>query len=154
MKKTTSFTGGGGPRVALAVCLCLAGCGRPRDFQPTVPVSGVVTYRGQPVPQGRIQFAPDMTGPGVRAAFGNLDSRGRYTLSTYGKGDGAIVGTHRVAIVARRQAAAPFDREAVAAGLTSGPPSLIPEHYGNGATSGLTAEVQPGPNTINFDLGD
>lgn len=32
--------------------------------------------------------------------------------------------------------------------------SIIPEKYNNAETSGLTATVAPGDNTINFDLSD
>jgi len=32
--------------------------------------------------------------------------------------------------------------------------SLIPTKYNNAETSGLTATVAPGDNTINFDLSD
>lgn len=140
--------------ITLLGCICLVGCGRGGDLQPTATVSGVVTYRGQPVPSGRIQFVPDARGPGVRTAFGLLDSQGRYTLSTYGNGDGAIVGTHRVGIVARQPTTGPVNKEAVAAGLVPDVPSLIPNRYASPGTSGLRAEVQPDSNTINFELED
>jgi hypothetical protein len=63
-------------------------------------VSGKVTYKGQPVQHGLVSFMPDQEkgtiGP---PAVGALSPDGSYVLSTETSGDGAIVGSHKVAIV-------------------------------------------------------
>jgi hypothetical protein len=73
----------------------LSGCGGgPVATPTTLPVKGVVTYKGVPVKTGRVQFEPD----GGRDAYGDIQPDGTYTLTTYTKDDGAIPGTHRVAV--------------------------------------------------------
>ena len=59
-----------------------------------VPVSGLVTYKGKPLTRGTVVFEPDAGRP----AHGEIQSDGRYTLSTFKDGDGAVEGTHRVSI--------------------------------------------------------
>jgi hypothetical protein len=51
------------------------------------PVSGTVTYNGQPLEKGMISFTPDGT-KGV-GATGVIED-GSYALSTAGGGDGAL----------------------------------------------------------------
>ncbi len=53
----------------------------------------------KPYPGGKVIFAPvgkDESGKAGRAAIGVPDDQGRFTLSTYKPGDGAIVGEHVV----------------------------------------------------------
>lgn len=74
-----------------------SGCGPSRDpnLPPTAYVSGQVTYNGKPVDQGTVTFHPIGVGnPGV----GLLDENGKFELSTYTPGDGAVVGQHSVTI--------------------------------------------------------
>lgn len=88
---------------ALAACsvVLAAGCGG--DQLETVPVSGVVTCQGKPVPSARVMFSPqaiegreasDLGKPGI----GTTDDQGRFTLSTYSDGDGVVVGRHAVSV--------------------------------------------------------
>jgi len=81
--------------VLLLLCVgaALAGCddGRPQR----VPVSGAVLIDGQPLDYGFVRFIPEKG----RLATGRLDDRGRFTLTTYEKGDGVALGTHRVEII-------------------------------------------------------
>lgn len=60
----------------------------------TVPVSGVVTYKGNPLTRGTVVFEPDAGRP----AHGAIQPDGHYTLSTFKDGDGAVEGAHRVSI--------------------------------------------------------
>lgn len=60
----------------------------------TVPASGVATYKGKPLTRGTVVFEPDAGRP----AHGAIQSDGRYTLTTFNEGDGAVEGTHRVSI--------------------------------------------------------
>ncbi|MBX3427865.1 MAG: hypothetical protein KF688_19455 [Pirellulales bacterium] len=93
---------------------------------PIVPVSGRVLLDGKPLTHGIVRFAP----PNQRPALGRLDGEGRFTLTTRSDGDGAIVGTHRVAVQSHEP--------------TSNPPGVkwhAPQKYANYSSSGLTQEI-------------
>src|SRR5262249_27200888 len=69
-----------------------------------VPVSGLITLDGKPLANAYVTFQPigrsgsPNPGPG---SSGKTDAQGRYTLQVVGRPDkGAVVGTHRVQIVA------------------------------------------------------
>ena len=72
-----------------------AGCGDGRPQR--VPVSGTVLIDGAPVPYGFVTFAPAKG----RTASGQLDKEGHFTLTSYEPGDGTLLGTQRVAVLAR-----------------------------------------------------
>ncbi|MAT72370.1 MAG: hypothetical protein CMJ58_22940 [Planctomycetaceae bacterium] len=130
---------------AIAAAALSAGCSDSTQLE-TAPVTGVVTLDGQPVTTGAIIFTPDSGWVGQ----GELDAQGRFALSTYGDQDGAIVGHHRVAIVAESgdDPAEHFERPP-----TAPIRSLIPERYADNRTSGLTADVKAGvDNEISFPL--
>jgi hypothetical protein len=77
----------------ILLSVAVAGCddGRPRR----VPVSGQVLIDGRPLQVGAIRFSPD----DGRPATGELDGQGRFSLSTFERGDGCVLGTHRVAVI-------------------------------------------------------
>lgn len=90
-------------RAALLAALILplgagSGCGGAPEaaakLSTTVPVSGLVTYKGNPLTRGTVVFEPDAGRP----AHGAIQPDGHYTLSTFKDGDGAVEGTHRVSI--------------------------------------------------------
>lgn len=72
--------------------LACAGCGDGRPAR--VPVSGTVLIDGQPLSRGSITFVQS----GTRPAAGAIDSAGRFTLTCFAAGDGAIPGHYRVAV--------------------------------------------------------
>jgi hypothetical protein len=123
---------------------CQTGCA-PKGDLTTAPVSGKITYKGQPVPTGTIMFVPG-EGP---AATGEIAKDGSYTLSTYSNGDGAVLGAHKVSITALQNVGAGLPEQ-----KSGTPPSLIPKKYISDMTSGLTAEVKQTDNVVNFDLRD
>ena len=86
---------------AMAVCLVQAGC-RNNTPLPTASVSGTVkTEDGKVISNGRIMFGPlDANSDGLsgKLARGNIDENGKFVLTTYNNGDGAVVGRHRVAL--------------------------------------------------------
>jgi hypothetical protein len=90
------------------------------------PVSGQVTIDGKPLTTGVVRFAPE----GGRASQGAIDKQGRFTLGSYEAADGALLGSHRVMIVAREQLTDTTCRW------------YAPKHYASFHTSGLTAEVR------------
>jgi hypothetical protein len=123
--------------------LALAGCGS--DQLKTAIVRGTVTYNGKPVPNGTISFIPT-SGP---SATGEIQPDGSYTLTTYRKGDGAVLGRHTVVIVAMQDMSGrlPEQRNPL-------PPPIVPVQYTSLATSDLRAEVKDEENTVNFSLRD
>jgi hypothetical protein len=106
----------------------LAGCGS--NTSPVAQVRGKVLLNGEPLAKGAIVTLPE-GGRGARGAI--ID--GQFELGTFGNADGALIGTHKVAIIANEPAQT-TDPEA--------PPSksLIPQRYNNPAASGLTIEVK------------
>jgi len=146
-------------KLGLLVCVlscCFTGCGGPASGRlKTATVTGRVTFKGEPLSLGEIKFLPDgATGEGVRVAYSTLDENGRYSLTTYGNGDGAILGSHRVTIVSREEVTPGMGKRMTPQGMAPAqqPKSFIPERYAKPETSGLTAEVKSGSNEINFDL--
>lgn len=136
------------------VCCFASGC-RAR-LPETAPVSGRVTCKGQPVTTGRIVFYPAKG----RAAMGTIGPDGKYTLTTFSVGDGAILGKQGVTIESTRSVIPPGPKSYEEEMRGAAPPAaivpvvqwLVPEKYSQQSTSPLTAEVQHGPNTIDFEL--
>lgn len=123
--------------LGLMLALIAAGCGPKRP--PLAPVGGTVTFEGKPLKSGKIQFVP----ADGRSATGKIRDGRIENVSTFDRDDGVLVGPHRVAIFA-------FVREPVGMEIV---PWLIPQRYGDPATSGLTVEIQSGKkNNLTFDL--
>lgn len=137
----------------LSVCISLfflAGCGgdHARPVK-TEKVTGVVTVGGNPIQGAIVGFHSEK----VRVATGTTDAKGKFRLTTYQTGDGAVPGTHKVSITYS------LDPEAV---VSNDPESLakaveaknrIPAKYNNPETSGLSKEVKAGENNhFEFEL--
>jgi hypothetical protein len=141
--------------IAAAICGC--GSGHPN----VVPVSGAVTYQGQPVSGAQVNF---MAPGAARAAYGVTDAEGKFRLSTFGTDDGALIGSHIVTVAkptetvtgAGMSADDPDGGYAAAMAQAAKSPAVkseLPDKYANAQTSGLTAEVtQAGPNEFTFPL--
>lgn len=69
-------------------------------------------------------------------------------MKTYDDGDGAAIGSHSVTITALDEGSG-LPEEAA-----SEPKLLIPRKFGNAKTSGLTATVNSGDNTVDFALAE
>jgi hypothetical protein len=112
------------------------------------PVRGKVLYKGQPLTTGSIVFAPD-SGRGTSGplAIADIQTDGSYVLHS-GESLGAVVGWHRVTIVALEMQTVPPN-----ATCYPTPRSLVPEKYRDPELSGLACEVKAGQeNGINFNL--
>jgi len=135
-------------------------------FGKRFPVSGTVTYNGNPLEKGKISFVPDDP-KGVGAA-GDIEN-GSYAVSTGGEKDGAVAGKYKVIISAKEdslaKAKADFAKDSkgkdpgylpgrFVARAEAKAKSLIPAGYGDTRTTTLTAEVKEQSNTINFELSD
>lgn len=109
---------------------------------PTAAVEGKVSYQGKPLEFGSVLFQPDR-GPPARGLIGQ---DGAFRLSTYGNGDGAIVGLHRVQVVCyESQRSGNPPRPKPGEELNPGK-LLIPPKYAQFETSGLQVEVKPRDN--------
>ncbi|MDZ7615993.1 MAG: hypothetical protein U1E05_03250 [Patescibacteria group bacterium] len=142
----------------LALCLaCIAaavvmGCGRGSSDR--VVVTGMVTYRGEPLPSGRIHFAPAEGTKAPQSGAEIVD--GKYTVDANG---GVPHGTHKIRITAQRVDpkyagigdSVPSDFQDV-----GGPPmqQYLPEKYN--VRTELEITIQPGTGRITkaFDLVD
>ena len=128
---------------------CQPGANRPK----TVPVTGSVTFKGAPVAGATVSFqATD----GSRSSVGITDDGGKYALTTFVRGDGAVPGEYRVSIKTITQAVV---ESTTADGKYEPPSGPIPEpknelpaKYASTEKSGLKATVSSGPNTADFDL--
>ncbi|WP_165072933.1 hypothetical protein [Paludisphaera rhizosphaerae] len=118
--------------VALALSLIFVGCGDSSSTPPggmTVPVKGIVTYKGKPLAQGTVVFEPDAG----REAQGEVGPDGSFTLSTFAKDDGAVPGSHRVAVKNISK-------------------SVLPLKYQNLASSGIEVVVSAEKGAYTVDL--
>jgi hypothetical protein len=79
---------------ALVICCAVGGCGPQRPKR--VPVSGTVIIDGKPLTRGTVSFVPQ----DARPATGEIGPDGRFTLSTFGEGDGCVPGSHTVTVFA------------------------------------------------------
>ena len=125
----------------------IAGCGS--GELPVAPVEGTVLYNGKPLTSGVVTFLP-ATGP---VATGEIQSDGTFRLSTYGDGDGAVLGKHQVSIGSFRDPT----KEEIAKAEGAEPLGSIPvtpQKYLTPATRGLTAEVKQQNEPFQFELRD
>jgi hypothetical protein len=135
------------PRVGLLIAamagVLVSGCGSGGMGR----VSGTVTHQGQPLQAGTVTFiATDGERPN---ASGDIQPDGSYSLQTTEPGDGAVVGEYQVAISGVDSAVYNTPMPGMPAEV---PKSVIPEKYSDPSTSGLTATVESGSNTKDFDL--
>jgi hypothetical protein len=147
----------------VATLVAMAGCwgtGRP----PTYPVTGTVQWKGKPVEGARVVLVPQQ--PGGQAAAGITDAQGRFRLTTFVEGDGALEGTYRVKVTrydvrtptqAEKQAYLSIEDEQkmrFAGDELPTPPArnLLPKQYEDENTSGITHTVPRGPSTLDIVL--
>jgi hypothetical protein len=141
-------------RLSAAAVICvLAGCGSSDGRSHVAPVKGKVTYKGEPLKTGSIVFVPDAGG---KTAAADISPEGEYVLGSYEATDGAILGKHRVMIIALTAPGGtglPEDMIKLKGGAQS-PVNVIPERFADDKKSGLVAEVKDGENTIDFILSE
>ncbi|QDT54063.1 hypothetical protein Pan44_20900 [Caulifigura coniformis] len=85
--------------ILLLASACLAGCtpssGPQSEVLSTVPVAGILTYKGDPLESFRISFIPV---GGDRTVSGLTDAQGRFQLGTNSPNDGAPIGKYKIAV--------------------------------------------------------
>src|SRR3954464_6242194 len=96
MTSRLKFRAGASSAVMLCAAIALLvgpGC----DKRPArVPVSGQVLIDGEPLKYGAVIFIPE----GGRSSMGPLDQNGHFSLTCFTPNDGALIGSHRVQVLA------------------------------------------------------
>ncbi len=133
--------------IVLLWLAALAGCGS-GSGPDRIPVSGTVSYRGQPVAQGEIRFQP---AEGTKTSpSGATIKDGQYKVTARG---GVPTGKFRVVITAFRPDPRPVTQKHMG-GIAGGKPLLqyLPPKYND--KSELEITIAPDKNEIveNFDL--
>jgi hypothetical protein len=136
---------------ALAVVI-LVGCGGDRGPERVI-VSGTVTYRGKPLPDGIIRCVPLPSCPGPTSAAAIL--AGKYKVDSHG---GVPVGTHKVQIEAERKVSTaakpgmpPATHVPVDAGLLE---QYLPEKYNTKTQLEVTVPSGSSPIAKDWNLTD
>ncbi|WP_166820680.1 carboxypeptidase-like regulatory domain-containing protein [Thalassoroseus pseudoceratinae] len=122
-----------------------------KDRPKVVPVSGTVTYNGDPVEGADVVFRSSAKGG---PAYAKTDAEGRFELTTYEPGDGAVPGSHQVRIskIVVHQPEIK-DPEGVIPPTTE--ENQLPAKYNDFDQSKLTASVaEDGENDFKFELTD
>ena len=124
-----------------ATCSVLTLCmlvvyGRGDSRPHRVGVAGRVLIDGQPLTRGRILFVPEHGRPSAAA----IDGQGRFQLTCFENHDGAVQGTHRLAV-------APSGTD-----LEADTPWPVPARYSDFRTSGLSAEITSSTDSLVVQL--
>jgi hypothetical protein len=130
--------------LVLLVALLCGSCTKQDERKPVFPVSGHLLYEGQPTPQALVIFhAVDDPNPPPAKPRGVIDKDGRFTVSTYVRGDGAPVGRYTVTVTWQK----PLNRPGNVGEEAFGP-NLLPPKYSDPKTTDLSAEVKEGVNEL------
>jgi hypothetical protein len=123
----------------LAACLATAGCAKPVRA-PTAKASGTLSAGGAPLAGVNVTFTP----AAGRSAGGTTDAEGKFSLSTFAPGDGAVPGKHRVTL-SLKQADVPMPGTPEAAAYKP-PPQPFAKKYAGLSTTDLEVEIPAGGN--------
>jgi hypothetical protein len=122
-----------------------SGCGEKTD---AVPVTGKVSYKGEPLKTGTVMLVPE---GGGAAATGEIQADGTFKLTTFSKDDGAVPGDYKVMV----QVFPEPDAGGGLPGMEFGnekPP--IPEKYMDPMRTDLTATIKDSDNNLDLQLTD
>lgn len=135
-------------RLILFIIGLLTGCSGPNENLPeTAPVSGSVTYQGHLVREGMVTFFPV---DGRRPSSGPIGKDGHYRLSTFERGDGALLGRHKVIVEASR-----YDEAGNLVYSPQGDPQyLLPTKYIDKNRTPLEFEVSRGDNVYDIVIDE
>lgn len=137
--------------LVIFVVVLLAGCSG-SDRPPLAKVSGVVTLDKAPVEGAAVMFMPVAGG---RPAQGLTDAQGKFTLTTFDEGDGAIIGEHKVTVTKVQITGAKATADGLSGTTEAGAVKetwLVPQRYSVPETSKLTATVAKGMPPVTLEL--
>ncbi|QDT29403.1 hypothetical protein Enr10x_47560 [Gimesia panareensis] len=147
--------------LSCSVSALLTGCGGGAEGERPnrTPVSGTVTYNGEPVEGASISFVPVDQTKGQNAN-GLTDNAGLFQMGTFEGTDGVVAGEYTVMITqfepAEVSQALPEDDPNYDPNPKPQPPpeNLLPEKYASADNSGLTVTVEDGKEIadLKFDL--
>jgi hypothetical protein len=127
------------------VAVLLSSCGGKSSSKPVHPVSGKVLVEGRPARHALVVLHP-LGGSEDQEARprGQVGADGTFTLSTYGRDDGAPAGEYAVTVEWWLSGATARTREG------DGPPpaNRLPGRYANPSTSGLRVRIGEGANEL------
>ena len=135
--------------LAIALPLCLAGCGGNKGSgKKLTAVSGQITYGGKPLPNALVAFMNE-TDPNASPGTGITNSSGNYSLKLSADEVGVPPGKYKVGVTAWEKQPSMAGPEGKA---DPGTPA-IPQMYFDPNMSGLTATVESkASQKINLDL--
>lgn len=131
--------------ISFALLLIAAGCGGGVDHPDLAEVTGTVTLDDKPLSGAKVTFSPQEGRP----SEGTTDSEGKYELSYTPGVPGAELGQHTVRIETADETP-PEEGGVVPERSATEDKETIPAKYNTQTT--LKEEVEPGENTINFNL--
>ena len=136
----------------LTLLLFVAGCGSAQkagDVVPTVNASGVLTHKGTPLEFYQVTFFPKDNRP----AMGITDAEGKFTLGTNKPDDGAVAGSHKVAVTWVGPPST-NPNEGMTEFSSPPPPKVdIGSRYSSPETSGLVLEIpESGTSDLKVEL--
>jgi hypothetical protein len=132
------------------VTVLVAGCEKSRPPLPAaVPAKGTISLPGgQPLRAGRVILHPKPSQKDGRVAveaFGDVED-GKFTLTTYQPGDGAVPGEYVATI-------SPFNYKSKTGSPTRLPnASQVPQRYQEEATSGWEVEITPSGGEVTLQM--
>ncbi len=140
-----------GYRIAAAMTLIVtavifAGCDSGGPERTTI--TGCVTYRGEPIPEGSITFVAEDNAK--KTSMSAAIEEGEYQLDALG---GLPTGNYRVKIVATRELSESEKKSRIAAGMSGpalSPQQYIPKKYN--IESELKIAVEPGSRSLTHDF--
>lgn len=140
-----------------SLALVTGGCGD--DGPAMAPVTGLVTYQGEPVAEASVVFNPDKGAPS--STF--TDSAGKFKLIGPGGVEGVVVGPGTFTVLKMEKVEAPATdiedpaertRKMAEHRYLNPPKSLLPKKYGNLDQSDLNFTVAEGENNFTLELKD
>lgn len=128
-----------------------SGCGS--NSPKTVPVTGKISYNGQPLSSGTVMLIPE-TADGY-GATGQILEDGTFKLTSFKPNDGAAPGTYKVTVqVFPDEEAGGEELGLPGAEFGVGKKPPIPLGYGDPATTKLSALINDGETELDLKLED
>ena len=129
----------------LVILATTSGCGAKSD---AVPVTGKVSYNGEPLQGGMVMLTPE---GGGTAATGDIQPDGTFKLTSFIKDDGAVPGIYKVTVQVFPDAESGGGLPGMEFGNEKPP---IPAKYGDPSQSDLKAVINEGENNLDLQLTD